>query len=144
MPTMDSVSNLSPNNVTIRLGPLPGLMSQAVFWRVMSVILGLDVAAGVLASGANIVTIIVYFNMGFSDSTHISLTALAMSDLGIALTTITNCLAHILPASLDVSFKTAVFQPTSVSPYFTGPNLCFDNNIHQCGEIPVRTLTTKD
>ena len=117
VPTMDSVSNLSPNNVTIRLGPLPGLMSQAVFWRVMSVILGLDVVAGVLATGANIVTIIVYFNMGFSDSTHISLTALAISDLGIALTAITNCLAHILPAFLDVSFKTAVFLPTSVYPH---------------------------
>ena len=114
---MDSVYNLSPNNVTIRLGPLPGLMSQADYWRVMSVILGLDVVAGALATGANIVTIIVYINMGFSDSTHISLTALAISDLGIALTTITNCLAHILPASLDVSFKTTAFLPSSAYPH---------------------------
>ena len=82
----------------------------------MTVVLGLDLTAGVFATGTNIVTIIIYFKMGFADATNISLIALAFSDLGIALTTITLCLGFILPPDLGVSF-TQLFLTTAAYPH---------------------------
>ena len=102
---MASMFHLRPDNVTTSPGSLPGLISDATHWGLMTVVLGPDLTAGVFATGTNIVTIIIYFKMGFADATNISLMALAFSDLGIALTTITLCLGFILPPDLGVSLQ---------------------------------------
>ena len=113
---MDSVSHSNADNATSSLGSLPDVISEAMYWNLMNAIVSLDFTAGVFATGTNIVTIIVYFRMGFADSTNISLTALAASDLGVALTSITLCLGLLLPSTLEVSF-TELFLTTAAYPH---------------------------
>ena len=112
---MEANNSLNTTNVTSSIGFRPGLLSDAMYWRVKGVILALDILFGHFAVGANVITIIAYARMGFSDSTNISLTALAISDLGIALTTVSTALNVLLPAVLSVPFTRAIILPTSVT-----------------------------
>ncbi|KAK3785492.1 hypothetical protein RRG08_048626 [Elysia crispata] len=85
--------------------PLP--LSIRLFWSVMSVIPSLDVLTGIFA------TIIVYRRLGFTDSTNMSLTALAVSDLVVAVTTFNCVLAAVLPTIPNASFDSTMFMSTS-------------------------------
>ena len=110
--------NLDTNRLnTSRVSSLPGLLSDAIHWQMMKFVIGLVITSGVFATAANIVTITVYFRLGFSDSTNISLTALAISDLGIAVTTVTCALAHLFSLIPGVTFTPQVFLPISVHPH---------------------------
>ena len=113
----DNISSFNTTTVGGGLNSLKGVLSEAVYWRILSVVLGLDITVGVFATGANIVTIIVYSRLGFSDSTNISLTALAISDLGIAVTVVISAVGMILPAIFDVPFTNSIFLTTSSYPH---------------------------
>ena len=113
----DNISSFNTTSVSSDLNSLEGVLSEAVYWRILSVVLGVNITVGVFATGANIVTIIVYSRLGFSDSTNISLTALAVSDLGIAVTLLINAIATILPAMFDVQFTKNIFLTTTAYPH---------------------------
>ena len=104
-------------NVSSNLGQLPGLLSEVMYWRLMYFVISLNITVGMFATGANVITIIVYFRMGFADATNISLTALAVSDLGIALTTVGICVIAILPELFSVPFATEIVLPTLAYPH---------------------------
>ena len=109
--------NHNTSDVSRIFGSLPGLFSGAVYWQLLHIVVDLVTAVGVFATGANLVTITVYYRMGFADSTNISLTALAVSDLGIALTTISSALGLLLPTIPDAKFTHEIFLTTSVHPH---------------------------
>ena len=109
--------NHNTSDVSRIFGSLPGLFSGAVYWQLLHIVVDLVTAVGVFATGANLVTITVYYRMGFADSTNISLTALALSDLGIALTTISSALGLLLPTIPDAKFTHEIFLTTSVHPH---------------------------
>ena len=104
-------------NITGVANPPQGVLSDNIYWRILSVVLGLDISIGVFATGANIVTIIVYTRLGFADSTNVSLTALAVSDLGIAVTLVITAIGMILPVMIDVPFSDDVFLTTTAYPH---------------------------
>ena len=116
---MGYVDNLNTTEVKVVISPalLPGLLSDDMHWQLLRVVLSVVIAAGMLATGANIVTITVYARLGFADSTNISLTALAISDLGIAITSITTCLGFLLPLLPNANFTYEVFLNTSGNPH---------------------------
>ena len=114
---MAPLAVFNTSQVLSGLGTLPGLLSDSMHWRLLSVILGLDITAGAFATGANVVTILVYSKMGFADSTNISLTALAISDLGIAITTVTCVIGNVLATMPNVSFTTDIFLTTAAYPH---------------------------
>ena len=109
--------NTTGVNVATAPAPLPGLLSDYMYWQLLRVIFGVVIAAGMFATGANIVTITVYTGLGFADSTNISLTALAISDLGIAITSITNCVGFLLPLLPNANFTYEVFLNASANPH---------------------------
>ena len=113
----DNISSFNTTSVFSGLNSLKGVLSEFVYWRILSVVLGVNITVGVFATGANIVTIIVYSRLGFSDSTNISLTALAISDLGIAVTVVISAIGTILPAMFDVPFTKDIFLTTSAYPH---------------------------
>ena len=113
----DNISSFNTTSVSSGLKSLKGVLSEAVYWRILSVVLGVNITVGVFATGANIVTIIVYSRLGFSDSTNISLTALAISDLGIAVTVVITAIGTILPAMFDVPFTKDIFLTTTAYPH---------------------------
>ena len=113
----DNISSFNTTSASSGLNSLKGVLSEAVYWRILSVVLGLDITVGVFATGANIVTIIVYSRLGFSDSTNISLTALAISDLGIAVTLVITAVGMLLPAMFDVPFNDDIFLTTTTYPH---------------------------
>ena len=88
-----------------------------MFQQMLSVALGLNLASGIFATVANVITITVYARLGFADSTNISLTALAISDLGIAITSITTCLGALLPLLPNANFTREIFLPISGNPH---------------------------
>ena len=96
---------------------LPGLLSEALYWPLMVAILFLDFFGGLIAAAANIVTIAVYRKLGYADSTNISLTALAISDLGVAVTTITSILAILLSNIPNTPFTLAFFYSFTAAPH---------------------------
>ena len=110
---MDTGASLNTSDVT----PLLGLISEEMHLRLISVISVLDILLGVLATGANVVTIIVYLRLGFSDSINISLIALAISDCGIAVTTISMTLCMILPEIMTTDFTNGIGMATSAYPH---------------------------
>ena len=114
---MDFSDRINSSDITVSSTTLPGVLSDVMHWRLLSFILALDMIAGVLATGANIFTIIVYFRMGFSDSTNISLTALAISDCGIAVTTILLTLCSLLPSIMAAPFTNGSCMSTSALPH---------------------------
>ena len=72
--------------------------------------------AGLFATGANIITLMVYSKMGFADTTNISVTALALSDLGVAVTTVICVLRPFLPF-INASFTNEIFLVLAVYPH---------------------------
>ena len=115
---MDFGQNFNGSDASDELQTLPGLISDSVFWKVMGVVLGLDVIIGCFATGANIVTIIVYCKMGFADSTTISLTALAISDFLVAATAVNCGLSFILPQVPNAWFTNGIFMSFAGAPHF--------------------------
>ena len=81
------------------------------------VILGLDMLAGLFATGANIITLMVYSKMGFADTTNISVIALALSDLGVAVTTVIYVPRLFLPFIPNASFTNEIFLVLAVYPH---------------------------
>ena len=114
---MESKGHLNSSEFTGSSGPLPGLLSDEVYWRWLSVVLAVDIVVGVFAVGANIVTIIVYLRTGFSDSTNVSLAALAISDCGIAVTTVSMALFLLLPSIMTTYFTNDINMSTSGYPH---------------------------
>ncbi|GFS12598.1 chemosensory receptor B [Elysia marginata] len=96
---------------------LPGLVSGELYWHIMSVALTLSGVVSIFATGANIVTILVYYKLGFNDTTNISLTALAISDLGVAVTTLVSVLAILLPLIPNAPFTSDIFITTGPAPH---------------------------
>ncbi|GFR74644.1 alpha-1A adrenergic receptor [Elysia marginata] len=117
--TMNSVkvntTELTPGNPS----PSLGLISGSLYWQIMGVVLGLDIALSVFATGANILTIIVYNRLGYTDSINISLSALAVSDLGVAVTTIVCVLGVVLPIIPSASFTYEIFVNLGANPHIT-------------------------
>ncbi|GFR59435.1 chemosensory receptor B [Elysia marginata] len=99
------------------LEALDGLVSENLFWQLMTAILALDLILALVAAAANIVTIRVYKKMGFADSTNISLTALALSDLGCAITAINCVLAIFLPTIPNAPFTFEIFVTSASHPH---------------------------
>ena len=114
---MASSNNFTKTDVTRDLGPKLGLLSDAMYQVAMSVILSVDFTAGTYATAANIVNIMVFSRMGFSDSINVSLTALAVSDLGIALTTIVCVVGFLLPTIPSMPFTYEVFLAPAAYPH---------------------------
>ena len=98
--------------------PLQGLLSDTVYLRMLFVVLGLDRLAGVLTAGANIINLTVYIKMGTAESTNISLAALAISDLGIAVTAVVCVLGTVVPFIPNASFTHEISMPIGVYPHF--------------------------
>ena len=114
--TLNARDSSSHTNSSI-VGRLPGLIGDAMYFRMLGIIIDLDIIIGAFAVGANFITITAYCRMGFSDSTTISLTALAVSDLGIAVTTITTSVSALLPAVMSVPFENDVGVILSAIPH---------------------------
>ena len=114
---MDSNYSVTSKDINVAPRVLPAVLSDDLFWRVLSVVLVLDIIVGVLATGANVVTIIVYLRMGFSDSTNISLASLAISDCGIAVTTVSMALCNLLPSIMTTHFTNSACMSTSALPH---------------------------
>ena len=114
---MDSSDRLNSSGIPVSPTPLPGVLTDDLFWQLIRVVLALDLAVGVLATGANVFTIIVYLRMGFSDSTNISLTALAISDCGIAVTAVSLTLCNLLPSVMSTFFTNDSCMSTSAVPH---------------------------
>ena len=110
-------SSTSNHTNTSVVGRLPGLIDDVMYFQMLGIIIYLDIIIGAFAVGANVITITAYCRMGFSDSTNISLTALAVSDLGIAVTTITTSIAILLPAVMSVPFGNDVGVILSAIPH---------------------------
>ena len=80
---MSSLSSLNSSLITI---PASGIMSAGEYRIGILILVPISLAVGLFGAAGNIANIMVYFRMGFSESTHVSLTALACSDLGGILT----------------------------------------------------------
>ena len=102
-----AVSNTSEPDISA--DTQPGLLSVDSYWLVINAILCVDTLIGLFASGANIMTIAVYRKQGYADSTNISLTALAVSDLGVAITTIGSVPGVFLPTLPNMPFTMDIF-----------------------------------
>ncbi|XP_059168541.1 neuropeptides capa receptor-like [Physella acuta] len=78
-------SNLT---VLLKSGDLPvaGLLPPVVLQVVMGLCAVVNEALGILGIVANIVNILVFYRQGYDDSVNITLTALAVSDIGSLLT----------------------------------------------------------
>ena len=111
-----AVSNTSDSDTSAET--LPGLISEATYWLLVYVFLGVNTLAGVFATGANIIIIItIYRKLGYADSTNISLTALAISDLGIAITTLATSLGIFLKIVSNIPFTLDVLYAITGSPH---------------------------
>ena len=115
MEISDVRSNLS--DVTSDHEALPGVLSDALYRHMGNAVLGFGLIAGVFAVEANILTIIVYIKMGFFDSTNISLAALAISDFGVGITTISTALICLLAPLSSVPFSRYIVIPLSTYPH---------------------------
>ena len=117
-PIMYLVKNV---NMTWDIVSSPGLINGPLFWQVLNVVLTLDILAAVFATAANILTIIVYRRLGYAESINISLSALAISDLGVAVTTIIWVLAMLLPTVPNSPFTYEIFVNLGAYPdmFFT-------------------------
>ncbi|GFS23773.1 chemosensory receptor A [Elysia marginata] len=93
-------------------------LSNELFLPLLNVTLVLDVVVALFAILANIVTISVYRKLGYADSSNVSLTALAVSDLAVSLTTITCVLAIVLPDVIpNAPFTHGIFVFISSNPH---------------------------
>ena len=104
-------------NMTWDIGSSPGLINGPLFWQVLNVVLTLDILAAVFATAANILTVIVYRRVGYAESINISLSALAISDLGVAVTTIICVLAMLLPTVPNAPFTYEIFANLGAYPH---------------------------
>ena len=96
--------NSSISNSTLALS---GLVSDEEYRLCILVIVPLSLVMGVVGTLGNIANIVIYVRMGFADSTNVSLTALACSDLGGA-----------LMAMLAQSFYLPVFDHVPIVPHY--------------------------
>ncbi|GFR61786.1 chemosensory receptor A [Elysia marginata] len=95
----------------------PALVSDTLYWQIVGFLLALNILVGLFATGSNIVTIIIYTKMGFADSTNISLTALAVSDLGSAVTAVVCTLGLCSPKIPNVWFTFEIFTIFASQPH---------------------------
>ena len=114
---MFSVKDLNASASTLDIVSSQGLISGPLFWQVLYVVLTLDILAAMFATGANILTIIVYRRLGYAESINISLSALAISDLGVAVTTIICVLAILLPTAPNSPFTYEIFINLGAYPH---------------------------
>ena len=110
---MDVGQRLNESDVNGDLQKLPGLISTS--WGSF----GLDVILGCFVVVANVDNIIVYCTMGFADSTTISLTALAISDLMVAVIAVNCSLAFLLLLIPNALFIYGVFMSFAGVPHVT-------------------------
>ena len=104
--TMADRGNISQlyYSYTLSSGEMPG----NVFQISLTLLVSLSLVVNICGVTGNILIIIVYSKMGFSDSTNISLVALAISDIGSVLPTACGCVLTLfslyeqLPVSLQV------------------------------------------
>ena len=115
---MESDDDLNVSFVPDGPSFLPGLISKALHWQLMSICFGIDFVIGVIGMAANIVTIKVYRRLGFNDSSHISLTALAISDFGVSLTSVLTVLAFLIPTIPGASFTSEIFMSIATPHVF--------------------------
>ncbi|GFS24364.1 chemosensory receptor B [Elysia marginata] len=109
--------NASCATETVQGAVSSDLINGELYWWVMSIILGLDILVAIIATGANIVTILIYYKLGYNDTTSISLTALAISDLGVAITTFICVLAFLLPLMPNSPFTYGMFYTSGSAPH---------------------------
>ncbi|RUS89621.1 hypothetical protein EGW08_002639 [Elysia chlorotica] len=97
----------------------PGLLSNELFAPLMTTTLLVGIVFSVLGTGANIVTITVYRRLGFADTSNISLTALAVSDVFVSITSLISELALLLLISSipGIPFTYEIFVPISASAH---------------------------
>ncbi|KAK3782566.1 hypothetical protein RRG08_028061 [Elysia crispata] len=107
----------STSLVTTNFNKVEGLLSDAIYWQVVFFILGLNFLVGLFATGSNVVTIVIYKKMGFSDSSNISLTALAVSDLGSAVTALMVTVGVLSPKIPDANFSFQIFTVFASQPH---------------------------
>ena len=93
------------------------VQSETLYWYLMGLDIALNLIVGLFATGSNIVTIIVLKRMGFSDSTNVSLTALAISDLGSAVTAAMCALSIFLPNIPGAWFTSEIFTVFASQPH---------------------------
>ena len=114
---MDRDESLNISHLTSLDTVSTGLMSDALFMRIQTIMLGLDVVVATVATIGNVITILVYKRLGFADSTNISLAALSVSDLGVAITTFSCVAGTLLPRITDASFTSEIFMISAASPH---------------------------
>ncbi|GFR79810.1 chemosensory receptor B [Elysia marginata] len=117
---MDPNHGFNTSEPSSSLNTKPRVINGILFQQLMVGVLALDLVTGMLATAANIITIIVYKKLGFENSTNVSLTALAISDLGGGITTIVSVMAYFLHSIPNVRFTYEIF--TAFAPY---PHLVF-------------------
>ena len=102
----------------IRTTASPRLLSNELFGPLMTITLYLGIIIAVFGTGANIVTITVYRRLGFVDTSNISLTALAISDLCVSITTLISFLSLVLLGTIsNLPFTYEIFLPISASAH---------------------------
>ena len=116
---MDGVETriFNGSHLTVHDTILPGLVSDTLYWRLSAIVLAVDLVAASVATTANIITILVYRRLGFTDPTTISLTALAVSDLGVAVTTFNCVLSVLLPTIPGAPFTMDIFMIFAATPH---------------------------
>ena len=82
--------NSSYGNVAVT-----GIMSDEEYHVSLLTLIPIGLLVGLFGAAGNIANIMVYFRMGFSESTHVSLTALACSDLGSILTSMCSQMSYL-------------------------------------------------
>ena len=103
-PTM-SINSSSP---TAAAGTSSGVLTANMYRFLLKVIVSVGLPIGALGTLGNIVNIIVYIKIGFTESTNISLFALACSDLGVAVTAVCTEIVFFLPTLGDVTIAPEV------------------------------------
>ncbi|XP_059168552.1 uncharacterized protein LOC131950427 [Physella acuta] len=90
--------------------PVVGLLPPLVLNTVMGLCALVNEGFGILGIVANIVNILVFYRQGYDDSVNITLTALAVSDIGALVTLqITNVMVNPWFLTLDLSFNQVDF-----------------------------------
>ncbi|GFR70645.1 chemosensory receptor B [Elysia marginata] len=85
-----------------------GVLTVGTYRLLLQVIVFVGLPIAAFGMAGNIINIIVYIKMGFTESTNISLAALAFSDLGVVATAICTEIVFLLPIVQDVSIAPEV------------------------------------
>ena len=90
---------------------------ENVYRVALSIFVSFGIVVNTLGITGNVLIIIVYNRMGFSESTNISLVALAIADIGSILPTFFGCFVNLLSLHSRVPITTEVLALTSTWPH---------------------------